>query len=79
MELFVVATFCFGSLVCTTWSIPNIRHFNTGGVVVSAADEATEFTCLEGGIACWDGVVEGWGGVERGYIVEARHDVCVED
>ena len=62
-----------------TWFIPNIRHSNGVGVVISAADEAIEFTCVEGGVVCWDGVVGGWRGDEQGCIVEVRHDVCVED
>ena len=47
-----------------TCSIPNVRHSNGGGVAVSAADEATKFTCVEGEIEHWDGVVGGRGGVE---------------
>ena len=49
-EAFVVAAFCYGSLVRTAWSIPNVRHSNGGGVVVPAVDEVIEFTCVEGGV-----------------------------
>ena len=77
-ETLVVATLSFGALKCTAWSIPSVRHSNGGGVVVSAVNEAIEFTCIEGGVVCWDGVVRGRGGDKRRCAVEAGHDVCVE-
>ena len=63
-EAFVVAAFCYGSLVRTAWSIPNVRHSNCGGVVLPTVDEAIEFACVEIRVVCWYGVVGGWGGVE---------------
>ena len=80
-ETFVVDTLCLcsGSLMRAVWFIPNISHSNSGGVVVSAIDEAIEFTFVEGRVISWDGFMGGWGGVEQGCIVEARHNVCVED
>ena len=45
-ETFVVAALCSGLLMSAVWSIPNVRHSNAGGVVVSAADAAIEFICV---------------------------------
>ena len=77
-EIFVVAALCFGALKRAAWSIPSVRYSNGGGVVVSAENEAIEFTCVEGGVVYWGGIVRGWGGDERRCVVEARHDIYVE-
>ena len=78
-ETFAVATPCVGALVCPAWSIPDVHHSNSGGVVVSVANETVEFASVEGGIVHWgEFVARGRGGGDSGSVVESRHDVHAE-